>query len=436
MAQNAHSATAPASGTAAHAAQTRNGFICLFTTYAIWGMLPLYFYLMASSSALEIVLSRVIFSLVFCAVLLPIFRLTKPFNQAVRTPRTMGILTVASLLIGANWMIYVYSTTHGHTIDMSLGYFINPLVSVVLGVVFLHERLRKVQWVAIGISTVAVLIMSVVYGQIPWLGLGVAFTFGTYGLLKARVGSSVHPVVSLSLETFILLPVALVVLWWMNTQGQLTLFSQGPGHFWLLASTGIVTVTPLVLFSAAARALPLSVIGMVQYMGPTIQFFLALFVLHDRITPDKWIGLSLIWVAIVIFTVDAVCASRTSRPSKLTAVETGMIPIVQISQSSEGGDDREQNYLLDAVQLSPEDTEDSAASASDKKGGGLSRLIAGRGRAGCRGTHRFSRAWRLMWGRRPARRPHGVLDCSSKRLGQRGWDCVGDLLDLGREGSF
>ena len=124
------------------------------------------------------------------------------------------------------------------------------------------------------------------------------------------------PVVSLSLETFILLPVALVVLWWMNTQGQLTLFSQGPRHFWLLASTGIVTVTPLVLFSAAARALPLSVIGMVQYMGPTIQFFLALFVLHDRITPDKWIGLCLIWVAIVIFTVDAVCASRTSRPSK------------------------------------------------------------------------------------------------------------------------
>ncbi|VEJ30168.1 putative chloramphenical resistance permease RarD [Rothia dentocariosa] len=229
MAQNTHSATAPASGTAAHAAQTRNGFICLFTTYAIWGMLPLYFYLMASSSALEIVLSRVIFSLAFCAVLLPIFRLTKPFNRAVRTPRTMGILTVASLLIGANWMIYVYSTTHGHTIDMSLGYFINPLVSVVLGVVFLHERLRKIQWVAIGISTVAVLIMSVVYGQIPWLGLGVAFTFGTYGLLKARVGSSVHPVVSLSLETFILLPVALVVLWWMNTQGQLTLFSQGPG---------------------------------------------------------------------------------------------------------------------------------------------------------------------------------------------------------------
>ena len=143
MAQNAHSATAstPTPGTAAHAAQTRNGFICLFTTYAIWGMLPLYFYLMASSSALEIVLTRVIFSLAFCAVLLPIFRLTKPFNQAVRTPRTMGILTVASLLIGANWMIYVYSTTHGHTIDMSLGYFINPLVSVVLGVVFLHERL-------------------------------------------------------------------------------------------------------------------------------------------------------------------------------------------------------------------------------------------------------------------------------------------------------
>ena len=156
-----------------------------------------------------------------------------------------------------------------------------------------------------------------------------AFSFGIYGLLKARVAHDVSPLISLSLETFILAPFGIAALFVLNAQGQMTLFSEGAGHFWLLASTGVVTVVPLMLFAAATKALPLSVIGMVQYLGPTIQFILAITVLHEQMSPDKVLGLSLIWIALIIFTVDALRASRSYRASALSDPETGMIPLVQ-----------------------------------------------------------------------------------------------------------
>ena len=171
--------------------------------------------------------------------------------------------------------------------------------------------------------------MSLIYGQVPWTGLGVAFSFGIYGLLKARVAHDVSPLISLSLETFILAPFGIAALFVLNAQGQMTLFSEGAGHFWLLASTGVVTVVPLMLFAAATKALPLSVIGMVQYLGPTIQFILAITVLHEQMSPDKVLGLSLIWIALIIFTVDALRASRSYRASALSDPETGIIPLVQ-----------------------------------------------------------------------------------------------------------
>ena len=308
---------------------TRNGFITIIGTYIIWGLLPLYFVMMAPAGPIEIVVARVVFSLLFCALLLPIVRATSDFRRALKDRRIMLVLTAASFLIGANWLIYVMATTSGHTIDVSLGYFINPLVSVVLGVIFLQERLRAAQWVSVAISCIAVLMMSLIYGQVPWTGLGVAFSFGIYGLLKARVAHDVSPIVSLSLETFILAPFGIAALFILNAQGQMTLFSEGPGHFWLLASTGVVTVVPLMLFAAATKALPLSIIGMVQYLGPTIQFILALTVLHEQMSADKVLGLGLIWIALIIFTVDAVRASRSYRASALSDPETGMIPLVQ-----------------------------------------------------------------------------------------------------------
>lgn len=306
----------------------RTGLFYAIITYLMWGMLPLYFNLMADASPVEIVASRVVFSLIFCAALLPMLKLTGGFVEVLRNSRATLVLFAASLLIGVNWFIYVLATTTGRTIDASLGYFINPLVSVSLGVIFLKERLRVAQWVAVGLSAVAVLIMSVVYGQVPFIGLGLAFSFGIYGLLKSRVGGTVAPVVSLSLETLLLIPVALLALVWVQGTGQSTMFT-APGRFLLLASTGVVTAVPLIAFAAAAKRLPLTVIGMVQYVGPSIQFFLAVFVLKDHIGAEKWLGLSIIWVALVIFTADAVRASRTSRLSRTADPETGMVPIVQ-----------------------------------------------------------------------------------------------------------
>ena len=306
----------------------RTGLFYAIITYLMWGMLPLYFNLMADASPVEIVASRVVFSLIFCAALLPMLKLTGGFVEVLRNRRATLVLFAASLLIGVNWFIYVLATTTGRTIDASLGYFINPLVSVSLGVIFLKERLRVAQWVAVGLSAVAVLIMSVVYGQVPFIGLGLPFSFGIYGLLKSRVGGTVAPVVSLSLETLLLIPVALLALVWVQGTGQSTMFT-APGRFLLLASTGVVTAVPLIAFAAAAKRLPLTVIGMVQYVGPSIQFFLAVFVLKDHIGAEKWLGLSIIWVALVIFTADAVRASRTSRLSRTADPETGMVPIVQ-----------------------------------------------------------------------------------------------------------
>ena len=306
----------------------RTGLFYAIITYLMWGMLPLYFNLMADASPVEIVASRVVFSLIFCAALLPMLKLTGGFVEVLRNRRATLVLFAASLLIGVNWFIYVLATTTGRTIDASLGYFINPLVSVSLGVIFLKERLRVAQWVAVGLSAVAVLIMSVVYGQVPFIGLGLAFSFGIYGLLKSRVGGTVAPVVSLSLETLLLIPVALLALVWVQGTGQSTMFT-APERFLLLASTGVVTAVPLIAFAAAAKRLPLTVIGMVQYLGPSIQFFLAVFVLKDHIGAEKWLGLSIIWVALAIFTADAVRASRTSRLSRTADPETGMVPIVQ-----------------------------------------------------------------------------------------------------------
>lgn len=306
----------------------RTGLFYAIITYLMWGMLPLYFNLMADASPVEIVASRVVFSLIFCAALLPMLKLTSGFVEVLRNRRATLVLFAASLLIGVNWFIYVLATTTGRTIDASLGYFINPLVSVSLGVIFLKERLRVAQWVAVGLSAVAVLIMSVVYGQVPFIGLGLAFSFGIYGLLKSRVGGTVAPVVSLSLETLLLIPVALLALVWVQGTGQSTMFT-APERFLLLASTGVVTAVPLIAFAAAAKRLPLTVIGMVQYVGPSIQFFLAVFVLKDHIGAEKWLGLSIIWVALVVFTADAVRASRTSRLSRTADPETGMVPIVQ-----------------------------------------------------------------------------------------------------------
>lgn len=297
--------------------QRQQGFLYAVGCYLIWGLFPLYFTLVARSNSFEVVSARILFSLLFCLILLAATRQYRNFITALSQPRTLIILSLASLLIAANWLFYVIAVTSGHTLDASLGYFINPLVNVALGVFFLAEKLRKTQWVAVAIATFAVLLMSVLYGQVPWLGLGLAFSFGFYGLVKTKIGGRITPLLSLSAETVLLAPLALAFMLWFSTTEHSTLFSEGTSYTLLLAASGILTAIPLLLFGAAARRLPLSVVGMIQYMTPLMQFFLALFIFGEELTSERWIGFILIWLALAIFTLDTLRHTRKHKaPAK------------------------------------------------------------------------------------------------------------------------
>ena len=308
----------PTTGSVPAASERRSGLFYVVATYLMWGGLPLYFGLLTRSSPFEIVAGRVLFSLVFCLALVSITRQWRNLLGFFRKPKTLGMVGIAAGLIAVNWLLYVIATTTGHTLDASFGYFINPLVAVGLGVIFLGERLRRLQWVAIAVAGLAVLMMSVLYGRVPWLGLGLAFSFGFYGLVKSKVAAGMKPVISLTLETIVLAPFALAFeAWLMTATDKATLFTQGTGYFWLLAASGVITAVPLLTFGAAAARLPLSLIGMIQYMTPTIQFMIAIFMLGETLTPERWIGFVLIWVACLIFAFDTYRAARLQRRAAL-----------------------------------------------------------------------------------------------------------------------
>lgn len=222
-------------------------------------------------------------------------------------------MLVAGLLIGMNWLLYVLAVTSGNTLEASLGYFINPLVSVVLGVVVLGERLRPLQWAAVGMAGLAVGMMAFLYGQVPWLSLGLAFSFGFYGLVKSKLGKGVGALQSLSAETLVLLPLAVAVIGFLGLDGRLTLTSQGNWHFGVLAFSGLVTAIPLLCFAVAASNLPLSVIGIVQYATPIMQFLIALFLFGEDMGTARWIGFIVVWLAVLLFIVDALVQSRQAR---------------------------------------------------------------------------------------------------------------------------
>ncbi len=295
------------------------GFLYGIGAYGIWGILPLYFIMLAPAGPVEIVANRIVWSLVFCGVLLTVMRSWRPALAAVRNPRILGALTFAAVLIAGNWLIYVYGVTSGQTIEAALGYFFNPLVSVLMGVILLKERLRPLQWVAMGVGFLAVVVLVVVYGSVPWIALGLAFTFGSYGFVKKRVGPRVDSISSLSIETAVLAPLAGGFMIWLAASGNGTLLSEGTAHFWWLVSAGIITAVPLIFFGAAAGRLPLSSLGMLQYMTPTVQFIIALVLLNEDMPLERWLGFSLVWVALIILTVDMLRTTRTNRYLRRTA---------------------------------------------------------------------------------------------------------------------
>ncbi|WRH25677.1 EamA family transporter RarD [Arthrobacter sp. JZ12] len=278
--------------------------------YGLWGLLPLYFLILLPATAVEIVANRVLWSLIFCALLLTALRSWKSVRAALAKPKVLGTLTVAALLIAINWFVYTYGVTNGHAIEASLGYFINPIVSVLLGVLVLRERLRALQWAAVALGLVAVVVLAVGYGNVPWIALALAFSFGFYGFVKKRIGPSVDAVASLSIETAVLTPIAAAVMIWLTLSGGATLLTEGPAHFWIMAASGVITAVPLIFFGAAARRLPLTTVGMLQYLAPVLQFILALTVFREEMPLERWIGFGLVWVGLALLTVDMVWTVR------------------------------------------------------------------------------------------------------------------------------
>lgn len=288
--------------------ESRAGVALGAAAYLCWGFFPLYWPLLDPAGSIEILAHRVVWSLVFVALLLTVTSKWASFHRIWSDRRLLVILGVASVAVAINWGVFIYGVTHDHVIETSLGYFINPLVTVLLGVFVLGERLRPVQWAAVGIGFLAVTILTVDYGRLPIIALALAFSFGTYGFLKKK--ANLGAVEGLTMETALLAPIALIYLVGLQFQGSLTFGHDGLPNTLLLACTGVITAIPLLLFGGAATRLSLTTIGLLQYLGPIVQFILGLTVFHEEMTSARWVGFILVWLALLIFTADAVANRR------------------------------------------------------------------------------------------------------------------------------
>ncbi len=298
------------------AGHRRGGLAYAIGAYGLWGIMPVYFIALAPSGPVEIVAWRIVLSLIFCAVLLTVTRGWRAFAAIAQNPRLTIAMALAGALILVNWLTYVYATLSGQVVETALGYFINPVVTVLLGVFVFAERLRPLQWVSVGLVAVAVLVIGVGYGSVPWIALILAVTFAIYGLVKKKVGGQVDAVAGLTLETAWLTVPAIVALAVIASTGGITLGANGALHTVLLASAGIITAVPLLLFAAAARRLPLSWIGLAQYLAPVLQFAIGVFVLGEDMPPERWFGFALVWVAIIVLTIDMFLSARSRRASR------------------------------------------------------------------------------------------------------------------------
>ncbi|MBN9224407.1 MAG: protein rarD [Microbacterium sp. SCN 70-27] len=295
------------------AREERVGGVYAFAAYFLWGFLPLYFLLLAPVGPWEIVVWRILFSLLFCAVLLTVTRTWGKLFAILRDRRLVFWTVIAGLLIYVNWQVFLIGILTGHVIEGSLGYFINPIVTVLLGVLVLGERLRPGQWVAIAIAVVAVLVIVVAYGSFPWIALTLAASFGTYGLVKKQIGPRVDAISGLTLESLWLTPIAIGQLIVVASTTGIVWGTQGAWHTALVPMAGVVTAVPLLLFAAGARRAPLTVIGLLQFVAPILQFLTGWWLLHEPMPLERWIGFGLVWVALVILSVDSLRHARRSR---------------------------------------------------------------------------------------------------------------------------
>ncbi|GGL13570.1 protein RarD [Streptomyces flaveus] len=299
--------------------EQRIGLLNGFAAYGMWGLVPLFWPLLEPAGAIEILAHRMVWSLGIVAIALLVIRRWAWAGELLRQPRRLGLVAVAATVITINWGVYIWAVNTGHVVEASLGYFINPLVTIAMGVLLLKERLRPAQWAAVGIGFAAVLVLTIGYGQPPWISLCLAFSFATYGLVKKKV--NLGGLESLAAETAIQFLPALAYLLWLAGQGDLVFGTEGAGHAALLAATGVVTAAPLVCFGAAAIRVPLSTLGLLQYLAPVLQFLLGVLYFHEAMPAERWAGFALVWAALSLLTWDAL---RTSHRARLTLQAAGV----------------------------------------------------------------------------------------------------------------
>jgi len=291
--------------------EQRIGMANGFAAYGMWGLVPLYWPLLKPAGSVEILANRMVWSLALVAAALLFVRRWAWAKELVRQPRRLALVVVAATVITVNWGVYIWAVNAGHVVEASLGYFINPLVTIAMGVLLLKERMRPAQWVAVGVGFLAVVVLTIGYGRLPWISLVLALSFATYGLVKKKV--NLGGVESLAAETAVQFLPALGYLVWLSTQGESTFASEGAGHAALLASTGVVTAVPLVCFGAAAIRVPLSTLGLLQYLAPVFQFLLGVVYFGEDMPPERWAGFGLVWLALLLLTGDAWRTARRAR---------------------------------------------------------------------------------------------------------------------------
>ncbi|MFA9215479.1 MAG: EamA family transporter RarD [Sphingomonadaceae bacterium] len=280
-----------------------------------WGLFPLYFHALGEVPALEILAHRMLWSLLFLVLVLSARQQWKWLPAVLRQPRILFSFVASAVLLSSNWFVYIWSVNHGHVIDASLGYFINPLVNVLLGLLVLKEKLRRGQWLAIGLAAAGVAWLTWQAGQLPWIALILGCTFGAYGLLRKT--AALAALEGLSLETLLLFPAALAYVVWLSWHGQNTfLNSSADSTRWLLAAAGPITAIPLLLFAAGARRIPMSVLGLLQYLSPTMQMLLGVWVFHEVFSTPRLLGFVVIWSALALYVAEGLWSTRQLERAK------------------------------------------------------------------------------------------------------------------------
>lgn len=286
------------------------GLLFGVSAYTLWGLFPIYWPLLKPANPLEIVSHRAVWTLVFCFIILALTKTLKSTLSLLKRPKIVAGLFLSSILISINWIIYIYAANNEHVVEASLGYYINPIVVIATGVIVLKEKMRPLQWLAVGIATIGVGVLTIDYGRLPWIALGLALSWGSYGLVKKQLG--LGALEGLSIETLLSSGAYLGYLIWLGNSGE-GQFSHSFKLTLLLIGGGAVTAIPLLLFNGSTNRLPLTLIGLLQYVTPTIQFCIGVWYYHEDMPAARWAGFLIIWVALMSLAIDLVRSGRSSR---------------------------------------------------------------------------------------------------------------------------